>query len=129
MIVSNGVPGGHVRPHAGIQEFAIAAVAEDEPVLGVVESKALGDALDRIDEPLARFGDLAQVLFLDLDRSVAEEPERLGHAADLVAARGRQRRAKIAAGDGEHALAHPRQTGEKVAVDIEPDDQNRTQAG
>ena len=53
--------------------------------------------------------------------------QRLGHAADFVAARGRQRRTKIAAGDGEHALAHPRQTGEKAAVDIEPDNQNRTQ--
>ncbi len=127
MICSNVVPGGHFGRNAGIEQFAVAAVAEDEPVLAVVKRESLGDALDGIDEPLARFGDLAQVLFLDLDCGVAEEPERLGHAADFVAARGRQRRAKIAAGDGEHALAHPAQTGEKVAVDIEPDDQNRTQ--
>ena len=111
----------------GVEQFAVAAVAEDEPVLRVVESESLGDALDGIDEPLTRFGNLAQVLFLDLDCGVPEQPERLGHAPDFVAARGRQRRTKIAAGDREHALAHRPQTGEEAAVDIEPDNQNRTQ--
>ena len=77
---------------AGIHDFAVAAVAEDEPILGVVESKAFGDAFDRIHEALARFGHLAQVLLLDLDGGIAEEPQRLGHAADLVAAGSRQRR-------------------------------------
>ena len=115
--------------NAGIHDFAVAAVAEDEPVLGVVEGEAFGDAFDRIDEPLARFGHLAQVLLLDLDRGVAEQPQRLGHAADFVAARRRQRRPQVAAGDGEHALAHARQTGEEAAVDIEPDNQHRTQQG
>ena len=127
MICSNVVPARHFGRKTGIEQLAVAAVAEDEPILAVVESESLGDALDGIDEPLARFGHLAQILFLDLDRGVPEEPERLGHAADFVAARGRQRRAKIAAGDCEHALAHPAQTGEKAAVDVEPDDQNRTQ--
>ena len=39
--------------YAGIHDFAVAAVAEYEPVLGVVEGKALGNAFDRIYEPLA----------------------------------------------------------------------------
>ena len=109
---------GHFGSNTGIEHLAVAAVAKDEPVLAVVKRESLGDALDGIDEPLARFGDFAQILFLDLDGGVPEEPERLGHAADLVVARGRQWRAKIAAGDRQHALAHPAQTGEKAAVDI-----------
>ncbi len=108
---------------AGIKDFPIAAVAQNKPVLRIVKGEALGDALDCIDESLARFGNLAQV-FLDLDRSVTEQQKRLGHAADLVAARGRQWCPKIAAGDGKHALAQPRQAGKKIAVDIQPDDQN-----
>ena len=113
--------------YAGIEDFTVAAVAEDEPVVDVIKGEALGDALDRIDQPLARFGHLAQVLVLDLDGGVAEKPERLGHAADLVAACEGQRRPEVAAGDGEHAVAQPRQAGEQAAVDIQPDDQNRTQ--
>jgi hypothetical protein len=42
-----------------IEDLPVAAVAEHQPIAGVVESEALGDTLDRIHQALPRAGDLA----------------------------------------------------------------------
>ena len=60
--------------YAGIHDLAIAAVAEHEPVIGIIEREAFGDALYGVDEPLAR-----KVIRLDdeVDRCNSEAIESL----------------------------------------------------
>jgi hypothetical protein len=101
-----------------VEDLPIATVAEDEPILCVIEREAFGNALDRVDQTLARLGDVAQALFLDFHSRVPKKPKSLRHAADLVTARFRERRAKVAAGDRQHALAERRQTAQEVSVDV-----------
>ena len=110
--------------YARIHDLAIAAVAEDEPIIGIIEREAFGNALDCVDEALARLRHVTQILLLDLKCGVAKQPECLRHSANLVAARERQRRSKVPAGDGKHALTHARQTGEQAPVDVKPDNQH-----
>jgi hypothetical protein len=100
----------------GVEELPVAAIAELEPVVGVVEGEPFGDALDRVDQALARAVDLAQALVLDLDRGVAKNHERPRHLADLVAGIGRrQRHPQIAPGDGDRARRGGRVRGARVA--------------
>ena len=99
-------PGLDLDVAAGIEQLPVARVAQLEPVLGIVEGEALGDALDGVDQALAGVLDLAQALVLDLDRGVAEHGQRPRHLGDLVLAAGRwQRHAQVAAGDRQHAAA------------------------
>ena len=50
----------HDIGYAGIEQVAIAAVAQHQPVVPVEQGEALGDALDRIDQPLPSLCDLAR---------------------------------------------------------------------
>ena len=100
----------------------MASVGQHQAVVLVIEGKTFRDALDGIDQALTRLGDLAQVVFLDLDSGIAKYPERFRHAADLVTPRGWQIRSKVSVGDGQHAVAQRGQTGNEVAADIKPDD-------
>ena len=67
--------------------------------------------------------------FFSSTSSAVSRKSRSASAMRPISSRpgGRHRCPQIAARDGEHALAHSRQAGEEVAIDIEPDDQNRTQ--
>ncbi len=76
MMLSKVMPGLTALSVAGIEQPAIARVAQHEPVLGVVEDEALRDALDRLDEAL------------------------LAHAAGVL---GRLQRGDVV--DPQHALA------------------------
>ena len=69
--------------HAGIQQLAIGAVADDQPVLGVVERKALRDGFDRVGQALLALaeGDLGLVAGGD----VAPGADHLDRLAVLVA--------------------------------------------
>jgi hypothetical protein len=77
----------------GVQAITVAAVTEDQSVLGILKRKAFGDTLNGIYEPLADFGHHSQIFFLYIDSSVAEKPKRLSHTVDLISPCGRQRRA------------------------------------
>ena len=74
----------HRNVGSRIKELLVAAVAQDEAIVGIIESKAFVDAFDRIDQPLPSVGDLTQVLLLDLDCCVSEDGESLRHLPDLV---------------------------------------------
>ena len=87
---------GLQRPVGDAGEVDEGAVVDAHPQPGVEDQDAV---LDRVEDDLP----LAQPLLLDLDRGVAEDAQRLGHPADLVAARGRQGRLELAARDPQHA--------------------------
>ena len=89
----------------GGSDLPIAAVAQHELILGVIEGEAFGDALDGFDQALPRQGDFAKIVRLDLDRRVAEHHQRAGHLGDLVAAsRFGKRHAQVAAGHASMLL-------------------------
>ena len=122
-----GCAGNHGSVRFRIEKVLIAAVAQDEAVIGIVKRKSLVDAFNGVDQTLPGIGDFAQVLFLDLDRRVAEHGECLRHLSDLVAAIRRERRPQVAPGNRQHAVAKIAQPCDEVPVDIEPDDEQRTE--
>ena len=112
-------PRHHQVGHAGIEQIAIAAVAQHQPVVPVEQGEALGDALDRVDQTLPGLGNLAQTLVLDLDRGIAKHRERARHLGDFVLAVGRrQRHAQIAPGDRQHAAAQRGEAPQQIALDV-----------
>jgi len=105
--------------HSGIQEFQILPVRQNQPVVPIIERKAFRNALDGVDQPLARLGNFTEIVLLDLDRSIAKYGQRFGHITDLVAAaRSRQRGMQIATRNSQHALAESCQVHHEVAIDI-----------
>ena len=103
-----GAPDDGLEGHAGhnhvaqarIQDLAIAAVAQDQPVLRtVIEREALRDALDRVGEPSPRLSDLPEIRRFGLPRRVAEHGQRLSHAPELVLALGGDARLQVPARD------------------------------
>ena len=51
MMLSNVVPSGEFDVQSGVQQIAVARIADHQPVLPVVADEAFGDALDRLGEP------------------------------------------------------------------------------
>src|SRR5918994_6548128 len=79
-----GSSGLHGNVGSRVKELLVAAVAQDEAILGIVEGKALVDALDRINQPLPGISDLAQVLLFDFDCRVSEDGESSRHLPNLI---------------------------------------------
>jgi len=67
-----------------MEDLAKAAIAQNEPIVGVVEREPFRDALDRVNQPGARLGDFPQILLVDLERGISTRRERLRHPVDLV---------------------------------------------
>ena len=89
----------------GMEHLAIALVAKDQAIGGIEQGEALRNTLHRIGQaalhvanggfrPLALGGQA-----LALRQAVAEQRERAGHGADLVAAAARNGCVELAAGD------------------------------
>ena len=117
--LAEGRPLGH-QLFRHVPHLPVSAVVNAHAQIGLEHQHAVVDGLEQRVQ-------LAQVLLLDLDRGVAEHGERVGHAADLVAPGGRQRRAQIAAGDRQHAVAQRTQARDQVAIDVAPYDQARAE--
>ena len=87
--------GGQIDVEAGIEQIAVARVADHQPVLAVVADEAFGDALDRLGQPL--LAAQPRLLGAPQRRDVVEpeQPLAAGHR-DMAAVRrqpGRRRSA------------------------------------
>lgn len=67
----------HVNPI--IQQVFVTLVAQHQTIIGVVEREAFVDAFDRVDKPLPCGGDLTQIAFFNLDRSIPETDKGFSH--------------------------------------------------
>ena len=110
------------------------AVADDQPVVCVVQRKSLGDGLDRLAEPspgAPRFslGALA-LLFqpMTFDEAVAQHRQRPRHPADLVAAGRWDGVVEPALRDGVHAALEPTQRSVDGAHDERRDAQRNSES-
>src|SRR5262249_55149626 len=88
---------------AGTEPVPAPPVEYGQRVIVTVTRQTLRDAFGRVDQWAPGLANCAQVRFLNLDSGGAEHSERLGHAADLVAAAGRDHGVEVAFGNCQHA--------------------------
>ena len=109
------------------EQFAVVVVLQDEPIVAIEQAKALGNTLDRVVELNPRLVELAQVVFLDLDRSPAEDFQRSRHLRDFVFRPVDNRFIEITVGNRRHIVAEVLEPANDATVDEQPDDQRRAQ--
>ena len=107
-------------PELGIQLLEL-VVAEDEPVLWIVQDKAIRNGFDRgRDHASLAIGLVGEPLALD--DAFTKQPERLGHRADLATGVPGDRGLQVAGGDAVHRRNNVAQWNEDRAEHHQRDD-------